>query len=309
MLRLASMIATAALLLSGDVPGIVRTRPPSESVDFLRDQNLPDQSQADQSQGSVQGQATQDDPLAGKGLPKAKDDAKDQPLQPESRLALVRFVDGEFARVVAPLPAGKNGIHIKARVQLDEQQLRVAVGSSGAALNPGDKAQITNLQFKERQIVVDVNGGGRGKRHIRDHIHMEIGGPTMTTTDPQPTVNASVGATIFLDFDKPLPNMTPDDLKQYLSGVLDFSKQHSAAIQWMETLPADIQKAITAKQAAVGMDREMVLAAVGPPDRKVREKTADGDETEDWIYGKPPAKTIFVTFEGEKVTQVKQYPQ
>ncbi|MGD0907699.1 MAG: hypothetical protein ABSA96_08965 [Candidatus Acidiferrales bacterium] len=312
MLRLASMIATAALLLSGDVPGVIRTRPPIDPVDFLHDQNLPvlpDLSQANSSQGSGQAQPAQDDPLAGNGLPKTKDEAKEQPLQPESRLALVRFVDGEFARVVAPLPAGKNGIHIKARVHLDEQQLRVAVGASGAALNPGDKAQITNLTFKDRQIVVDVNGGGRGKRHIRDHIHMEMGGPTMTTSEPQPTVNTAVGATIFLDFDKPLPDMSPDDLKQYLSGVLDFSKQHSAAIQWIETLPPDIQKAITEKQPAVGMDREMVIAAIGRPDRKVREKTEDGGEIEDWIYGKPPAKTVFVRFEGDKVTGVKQYPQ
>jgi hypothetical protein len=122
-------------------------------------------------------------------------------------------------------------------------------------------------------------------------------------------VKSAVGATIFLDFDKPVPDMSPDDLKQYLSGVLDFSKQHSAAIQWIETLPPDIQKAITEKQPAVGMDREMVIAAIGRPDRKVREKTEDGGETEDWIYGKPPAKTVFVRFEGEKVTEVKQYPQ
>src|ERR1017187_742227 len=103
MLRLTSMIITTALLLSGDVPGVIRTRPPSEPVDFLHDQNLPvlpDLSQANLSQGSGHAPPAQDDPLAGKALPKAKDEAKEQPLQPETRLALVRFVDGEFARVV-----------------------------------------------------------------------------------------------------------------------------------------------------------------------------------------------------------------
>jgi hypothetical protein len=57
------------------------------------------------------------------------------------------------------------------------------------------------------------------------------------------------------------------------------------------------------------MDHDMVLAAMGRPDRKVREKAADGSEIEDWIYGKPPAKTIFVSFEGDKVTQVQQFPK
>ena len=53
----------------------------------------------------------------------------------------------------------------------------------------------------------------------------------------------------------------------------------------------------------------IACAAIGRPDRKVREKGPDGNETEDWIYGNPPAKTIFVSFEGDKVTQVHQYPQ
>ena len=133
--------------------------------------------------------------------------------------------------------------------------------------------------------------------------------PTSTSVTPDTPVNTNVGATLYLDFDKQVPDLTPDELKQYLSGLLDFSKQHSAAVQWMDSQPPDIQKAIQDKRPTVGMDREMVVAALGRPDRKVREKTPDGDETEDWIYGKPPAKTIFVKFDGDKVTKVEQFPQ
>jgi hypothetical protein len=145
---------------------------------------------------------------------------------------------------------------------------------------------------------------------LRDRIHLEVGGvPSISESEPDTPVNTTAGATVYLDFDNPVPDMTPDELKQYLSELLDFSKQHSAAVQWMDTLPADIQKAIEDRRPAVGMDREMVVAALGRPDRKVREKTPDGSETEDWIYGQPPAKTIFVKFEGDKVTQVEQFPQ
>ena len=236
--------------------------------------------------------------------------AKNARLQPESRLALVRFVDGEFARVLQSIPSGKKGLHVKAGASVDEKALHMAVSYSGSAINPGDRAQITSLEFKDRQIIVDMNGGGRGKTKLRDRIHMEVGGmPTMTTTTSQAPVNTNAGATIYLDFDKPVPDMTPDELKQYLSGILDFSKQHSAAVQWIDTLPPEMQNAIADKRPAVGMDHEMVLAALGRPDRKVREKGPDGAETEDWIYGKPPAKTLFVKFEGNKVTQVEQFPQ
>jgi hypothetical protein len=187
----------------------------------------------------------------------------------------------------------------------------MAVTSAGAAINPGDHAQITNLEFHDKQITIDVNGGGRGKTRLRDRIHLEVGGspPITTTTKPETPVNPNTGATLYLDFDRPLPEMTAEELEQYLSSVLDFSKRHSAAVQWVESLPPEIQKAIQDKRPLVGMDHDMLLAAMGRPDRKVREKDADGNEIEEWIYGTPPAKTIFVTFDGDKVSRVQQYPK
>jgi hypothetical protein len=306
MLRFGSIVATTALLLSGDVSGIIRLRTTaSERVEFPPSENLP--VLPDMSADTSQAQ----DHAAQHNAPDTKPGkSKDEPLQPESRLDLVRFVSGEFARVVQPIPAGKKGFHMKAGVPLDEKELRQALGSSGSAINPGDKAQITGLEFKDHEIVVDINGGGRGKKRLRDRIHLEVGGvPTMRTSQPETPVDTNAGATVYLDFGKQVPDMTPDELKQYLSAILDFSKQHSAAVQWVETLPPDIQNAIKDKRPAVGMDREMVVAALGRPDRKVREKTPEGSETEDWIYGKPPAKTVFVKFDGDKVIQVQQFPQ
>ena len=310
MLRFGSMVATAALLLSADVSGVIHLRPPENNrVEFPPNENLP--VLPDMLPASDPDQVPQQNAAGAKSEKSEKGkNNKDQPLRPESRLELVRYVSGEFARVVQPIPAGKNGLHIKVGQQPDQKGLGLAIARSGSAINPGDKAQITSLEFKEREIIVNINGGGRGKKRLRDRIHLEVGGvPTMTTTGQETAVNTNAGATVFLDFDRPLPDMTPDELKQYLSGVLDFSKQHSAAVQWVDTLPPDIQNAIRDKRPAVGMDREMVVAALGRPDRKVREKTPDGNEIEDWIYGKPPAKTVFVKFDGDKVIKVEQFPQ
>ncbi len=307
MFRLASTVAAAALLLSADASGLLRTPLSSQRVHFSPDENLPGVRDILQDTGIPQ-QPDASAP-ADAGTVSQFPKAKPGPLQPSSRLTLVRFVDGEFARVIKPIPAGKKGLHIKVGAPLDQKALRMAVGSYGSAINPGDQAQITNLEFRSRQIVVDINNGGRGKTRLRDRIHLEIGGmPTARTSGPDYPSNQNVGATVYLDFDKPLPDMTPDDLKGYLSGFLDFSKQHSAAVQWIETLPPEVQKAIQDKRAVVGMDHEMVVAAIGRPDRKVREKGPDGNELEDWIYGKPPEKTVFVVFEGDKVTEVKQFP-
>jgi hypothetical protein len=309
MYRLGSMLATAALLLSVDASGVLRAPLRDQGAGQTAGDNLPslpkahpgDEQEKPAPAGSVE------TPPAGSANVPAKSQAG--PLKPESRLSLVRYVDGEIVQVVRAIPLGKKGYHLKAGGQFNETALRMAVASAGSAINPGDRAQITNLDFKDKEIIIDINGGGRGKTRLRDRIHLEVGGmPTATTTSNTP-VNASAGATIYLEFDKPLPDMTAEELERYLSDVLDFSKRHSAAVQWVETLPPEIQQAIQDKKPIVGMDHDMVLAAMGRPDRKVREKGTDGSEIEDWIYGTPPAKTIFVSFEGDKVTQVHQYPQ
>ncbi|MGH9681105.1 MAG: hypothetical protein ACRD4Y_14250 [Candidatus Acidiferrales bacterium] len=298
------MMATAALLLSADATGIMRMTPAGPPANPLADESglvLPDPPQA--------GDPSQSAPNSAQTSGSQPEKKKSDHLRPESRLDLVRYIDGEFVRVVAPIPAGKKGIHIKVGDNPDQTQKseHIAILYGGAAINPGDRAQITSLEFKDREIEVGINGGGRGKTSWRDRIHMDVGG--MTTSNPDAPVNLNAGATIYLDFDRPLPEMTPDDLKRDLSSLLDFSKEHSAAVQWMDTLPPEIQTAIAQKRPAVGMDHEMVLAALGRPDRKVREREADGTETEDWIYGTPPAKTVFVVFEGDKVTQVEQFPK
>src|ERR1700690_1793302 len=236
-------------------------------------------------------------------------------LQESSKLLLIRYVSGEFAKAKKPLPGGKDGVVLYVDKPVANDHLDRAVASHGAAINPGDNAQITKLEFHERSIIVDVNGGGRPRKSWRDHIQFGMGGTTpipssSTTTDQQGPAGFQQGAggTIYVQFPKAVPALTPDELKAILAPFLDFSKERSASVHWIDTLPPEMKKAITERHALPGMDREEVVAAMGKPDRKVRERDANGNDTEDWIYGHPPDKTIFVRFTGEKVSVVKQYP-
>jgi hypothetical protein len=245
---------------------------------------------------------------------------KNSTLQESSKLELIRYVSGEFAKAKKPIPGGKDGITMYADKPFDVETLNHAVTLHGAAVNTGDRAQITKLEFHERTIIVDVNGGGRPKKNWRDHIQFGMGGapmPTSSTTATNPNgedqgppgFQQGRGGTIYLQFAKNVPDLTPDELKMLLAPFLDFAKERSASVQWFDTLPPDMKKAITDRRAVVGMDREEVVAAIGKPDRKVRERDSQGNDTEDWIYGHPPEKTVFVHFTGERVTGVKQYPQ
>jgi len=227
-------------------------------------------------------------------------------LQEGSRLAIIRFVDGEFAKVIEPLPGGRKGFKLDAGKPLDVKGLRTMLTEQGAAVNQGDTVQITKIEFRTKDIVFQLNGGGKRRFHLRDHLSGGVG--TMSTPQPVSDPNNGKGSTLILDFGKSLPDIGPDDLKQYLSVVLDFSKEHSAAVNWVDTLPPQFKQAIEDHEALVGMDQEMVIAALGRAEHKVRQRDPNtGDDTEDWIYGNPPAKTVFVTFSGDKVIRVKEY--
>lgn len=255
----------------------------------------------------------------GENAPAQSAAKKNTTLQETSKLALIRYVSGEFAKARKPIPGGKDGFTLFADKPLDEETLNHAVTVHGAAVNTGDNAQITRLEFREHTIVVDVNGGGRPRKSWRDRIQFGVGGPPMptstTTTTPAeeqqgpPGFQQGRGGTIYLQFPKNVPDLSPDELKALLAPFLDFSKERSASVYWIDTLPPEMKKAITERHAVVGMDRDEVIAAMGKPDRKVRERDAQGNDTEDWIYGHPPDKTIFVHFTGEHVTGIKQYPQ
>jgi len=241
-------------------------------------------------------------------------------LSEDSRMAIIRAISGEFVRAQIALPGGKDGFHIQANRPpapatdstnaATDSSLgpHVYIAARTPAIHQGDRVQITRLEFRDKSIVLDLNGGGRTKWHFRDHIQLDAPISSSIQGPSGPPGLEGQGATVYLDFPHRLPDLSPDDLKFKLAPVLDFRMQRSAAVQFAESLPPEFQKAIQDRSAAVGMDHEMVLAAMGRPERKVRERDADGNETEDWIYGTPPGKTVFVTFQGEKVVRVRQFP-
>jgi hypothetical protein len=230
---------------------------------------------------------------------------KSQEMQPHSRLEIIRYVSGEFAKTVKPIPGGKKGFKLDVGKKLDDKDLNTALRNQGAAANPGDTVQITSIEFRAKEIAVQINGGGKKRFHLREHLQVGIG----NTATPPPMVNPNegTGATLILDYGRNIPDMSAEDLMHDLGPFLDFSKQHSATVNWIETLPPQFKQAIQDHEVLEGMDHEMVLAALGRPEHKVRERSPEGDETEDWIYGTPPAKTVFVTFSGDKVIRVKRY--
>src|SRR6266852_4138916 len=156
---------TLLLFAYADVPRVNSLRPPANPAPgFPSDEEIPLFPNAAASSDNAQSQT--------QSQPKTAPTAKNTTLQETSKLALIRYVSGEFAKAIKPLPAGKEGFHVSVGKPLETEMLDRAVATHGPAVNNGDSVQITKLEFHDHQIIVDVNGGGRGKKHWRDHVQI-----------------------------------------------------------------------------------------------------------------------------------------
>ena len=126
----------------------------------------------------------------------------------------------------------------------------------------------------------------------------------MTTVGGAPKNLEAKGSEVTLDFDKYVPEMTGDQVRDMLAPVFDF-KALNQAEAYEKTLPPKVQDAIKNHKVLVGMDRDMVIYAKGRPPRKIRDKDDKGQDYEEWIYGDPPQEVDFVRFQGAVVSRLE----
>ena len=218
------------------------------------------------------------------------------------RVELVRNLTAEYATAKETLPRAKRPLELDANGKYDQPKWVALIRENGPAARLGDQVQITKVTIERERILFEINHGDKSGKHWYDHVQAGMGNQGVPLGRGDAT--ATTGTYVALEFHKPLGEMDSAEVKKLLSPLFDFDK-HSVTTLYADTLPPAIKKAIADKRAEAGMDRDQVILALGRPDRKTRE-TKDGDEIEDWIYGHPPGKITFVTFNGEKVLKVKE---
>lgn len=224
-------------------------------------------------------------------------------LTPQSRAFLIRGLTAEYATLKKALPRGLDGLHIKTSGEIDERALGIQLANNGPAVRPGELVQVTRLVFKNETVVFEINGGGKKKRKWYQRIEVGMGGRTTPVNQQQ--VEVPTGSSITLNFGGPLPDLTVEQVKQYLAPVLDFS-QRSASLVLTEAWPPEIQEAVKNHEIKGGMTRDMVLASRGKPERKIREKKGQVEQ-ETWVYGNIPSKILLVVFENDEVVEARQF--
>lgn len=231
--------------------------------------------------------------------------AQDRKLTEEERIEMIRGLMAEYATAKAPLPRSRSPLEVDPKGAYDQKKWVSLERENGPAARVGDLIQITKVTLEDKRIVLEINGGIRGGRKWTDRIQVDVGTSRRTVPLSGGSYGVAPGGTsLALVFPGRVPPISPQEVKKLLAPVLDFNRR-SATEMYVESLPPEIQQAVKEKKVIQGMDREQVLLAMGRPDNKVR-TTEDGTEYEDWIYGKPPGRIVFVTFEGNEVVRVKE---
>jgi len=198
-----------------------------------------------------------------------------------SKLALIRYVSGEFAK--ARKPVRRKEFHLYTDKPINQENLDHAVATQRSGEHEQPRSPI--WKFREHH-----RGGhqwrGPAKSIARPHSDWHGGSPAPCGQPPQhgqepgPRASSRERAHDLREFPKAMPDLTPEQLKQILGRSWIFERNATAAMHWIDTLPPEMKKAITERHALLGMTRGSGGGhrQAGP---QVRERDANGNDTED----------------------------
>jgi hypothetical protein len=227
-------------------------------------------------------------------------------MSKETRYNIIRDFETQMVYSRTIFPMGAKGLMLKdGTITPNGEQLRQALALYGPSIKPGDPVHISYVRIKDNSIHFDINGGPvrRKKWYQRVQIYGTAGTPVNPDSD-EPQIENAHGSYLDIYFDKYVPEMTAQQLRDLLYPVLDFTA-HNKDEAYLDTVPPKVKQAILAHHVLVGMNSDMVLHAMGKPPMKDREKDSSGMEYEEWIYGKPPEDVNFVRFVGDEVVRVE----
>ena len=233
------------------------------------------------------------------------DDKKSSPLTEQHRMELIRTFSSDLVYIRTQFPMGKVGLSIKdGKLSPNGEALSKLLALWGPSVKPGDRAIITQFLLKNDRMHLEINGGPVKKTKWYQRIQVGAGGGVMTPGGTQnDPINNPRGSYVDLIFDRHIPDLTVEEVKQMLWPVFDFDSK-SPLEAYLESVPPKVKEAIKAHHVLVGMNREMVIYAKGRPGKKIREKDGE-NEYEDWIYGEPPQDVDFIRVVGDEVIRVE----
>src|SRR5271167_4327360 len=104
---------------------------------------------------------------------KAPDPSQPEKMTGQTRLLVIRSLQSErvFARIL--FPQGDKGLKIKnGVVSPSDAAIAQEVAEFGPAVRPGDRCVITDVLVKDKDIILEINGGS--KKHQKWYQHIQV---------------------------------------------------------------------------------------------------------------------------------------
>jgi len=225
-------------------------------------------------------------------------------MSKQTRYEIIRDFETQVVYARTAFPMGSKGLQLRnGTTTPNGQELQQLLVLWGPAIRPGDPAQISFVRIKDNYIHFDINGGATPRKKWYQHVVMVGNSGIPVQLSPTEQQQNPHGSYLEIYFDKYVPEMSAQQLRDLLLPALDFNARNKEQA-YLDTVPPKVKEAILAHHVLVGMNSEMVLHAKGKPPKKVREKEGD-TEYEEWIYGDPPQDVDFVRIVGDEVVRVE----
>jgi hypothetical protein len=223
------------------------------------------------------------------------------PITERGRRDLIRNLEAEQGFAHRPLPLGDSLVLMaNGNLRPGGEAYKQMLYKKGTSAAPGDRVAITKVTVEKDRIILDINGGPYLKHRWLRHIQIN---DNDVVADDGAQVS---GCRVTLQFEGGIPEVSAPEVKALLDPIIDFGVKTSGQA-YADTLPQFLKDAIAQHDVLVGMNRKMVIAAMGAPESKLRELEPGSADRhyEEWIYGQAPQTVHFVRFIGDRVTQVR----
>jgi hypothetical protein len=224
------------------------------------------------------------------------------PLTGHNREDLLRFLQSEQGFAMRPLPVITIALHANGKMEPSGSDYVNAIREHGLAVKAGERVVLTDIKIEKDRLLLDFNGGSEHKHKWLRHISVGMD-PNNTVPITRDEDRPPSGTRIVLIFPHDVPDVTGLQVEALIKPIVDFNLK-TPVQAYTDTLPPALRKSILNHNVLVGMNTEMVIAALGQPKNKVRER--DGDMPfEEWIYGDPPEPVQFVRINGNRVIRME----
>jgi hypothetical protein len=224
------------------------------------------------------------------------------PLTSHNRQDLLRFLQAEQGFTMRPLPISTITLKANGPMEPSGSDYTNTIREKGLAAKAGERVVITDVKIDKDRIILDFNGGPEHKHKFLRHIQIGMD-PNMTAPIVRDSDQAPSGTRIALIFPHAVPDMTGMQVEALIKPIVDFNLKNPVQA-YADTLPPWLKKSILDHQVLVGMNTDMVIASIGQPRSKVREREGQMP-FEEWIYGEPPDPVQFVRINGNRVIRVE----